>query len=163
MHAPAARRTLPVALAVMITNILAGPLTPDAGAQAANRTAFAGGAITLNETGQLRRTGSHGLTLNEQGDASGTIPGTIYIHLNLTSPSKVSAEVNIYPSDGSLSGYASATYHVLGAYASFSGSISITRGTGHYAHAHATDLRFTGTIKRVNDATAVQLSGKLFF
>jgi hypothetical protein len=155
-------RTLSMALAVGAC-ILIGTAVPYADARAAHLVAHASAAIPLSETGQLHRTSSHELTLNEQGQASGTIKGAIYIHLDLASPSEVSADVNIYPSDGSLSGYASATYHVLGAYASFSGSMAITRGTGHYAHAHATDLHFTGTIKRVNDATTVHVSGKLFY
>jgi hypothetical protein len=131
---------------------------------AAGRTGMAAGAISLSEKAQLHRTGTvaHGTKLNEQGSTSGTIAGTIYIHLNLASTSRVTAEVNIYPSNGSLSGYASASYHVLGAYASFSGTMSITRGTGHYDHAHATGLHFAGSIKRVNDATTVEVSGKLF-
>jgi hypothetical protein len=101
------------------------------------------------------------LTLNEQGSTSGSITGSIYIHLNVES-NRVTAEVNIYPSGGSLSGHASASYHVAGAYASFSGTMSISRGTGRYAHAHATNLRFAGSIRRIDDATAVEVSGKLY-
>ena len=63
--------------------------------------AFAARTISLNETGQLRRTSSHGLKLNEQGSASGTIRGTMYVHLDVVSANRVTAEVNIYPSGGS--------------------------------------------------------------
>jgi hypothetical protein len=118
-------------------------------------------SVSLSERAQLHRTSSHELTLNEQGSASGTIKGTIYIHLTVES-NRVTAEVNIYPSGGSLSGHASASYHVAGAYASFSGTMSISRGTGRYAHAHATGLRFVGSIKRVDDTTSVEVSGKLY-
>ena len=60
-------------------------------------TAHLAGTISLNETGRLHLTSHHGFTLNEQGSASGTISGTIYIHLNVVSTNRVTAEVNIYP------------------------------------------------------------------
>jgi hypothetical protein len=106
-------------------------------------------------------TSKQGFTLNEQGSASGTITGAIYIHLHLTSTSKVTAEVSIYPSGGSLSGNGSATYRVEGAYAVFTGTLAITRGSGKYSHARASALRFTGTIQRRNDAVTVRVSGPL--
>lgn len=122
--------------------------------------------ISLNETAHLHPTGRPTIThINEEGQASGTIRGTIYIHLRLSSNhGGVSAEVNIYPHGGSLSGYGSASYRVEStnaAYAVFSGKLAITRGTGSYAHASASGLRFTGSIQRRTDAVAVQLSGPL--
>lgn len=117
--------------------------------------------ISLNETGHLHLTSHHGLTLNEQGSASGTIHGTIYIHLNVSSTNHVTAEVNIYPRGGSLTGYASAAYHVHGSTASFNGTMSVARGTGSYSHARGSGLSFTGTIQRYNDAVAVYLSGRM--
>lgn len=119
------------------------------------------GTVSLSESGHLHLTSKHGFTLNEQGSAAGTIGGTIYIHLRLVSSSRVTSEVNIYPHGGSLSGYGSASYHVVGSYASFSGSLKIARGTGSYDGARASALRFTGTIQRRNDAVTVQLSGPL--
>lgn len=118
--------------------------------------------ITLSETAHLHLTSEHSLTLNEEGQASGTIRGTIYIHLHLSNNhGGVSAEVNIYPRGGSLTGSGSATYRVEGAQAVFSGKLAIARGTGSYLHASAPGLRFTGTIQRRTDAVAVQLSGPL--
>ena len=130
-------------------------------AGATSSVALAARTISLHENGRLRLTSKHGFTLNEQGSASGTIAGAIYIHLHLTSSSRVTAEVNIYPRGGSLSGNGSASYHVSGAYAIFSGTLSLSHGTGSYARAHASRLRFTGTIQRRNDAVTVQLSGPL--
>ena len=53
--------------------------------------------FSLNENGSLHLTSKHGFTLNEQGSASGTVRGTIYVHLSIVSSSHVTAEVNIYP------------------------------------------------------------------
>jgi hypothetical protein len=118
-------------------------------------------SVVLNETGHLHLTGHRGLTLNEQGLVAGTIKGTIYIHLTITATNSVRAEVNIYPSGGSITGQASASYRVAGATASFSGTMNVTRGSGRYAHAHASGLGFSGTIARLNDAVTVRLSGQL--
>jgi hypothetical protein len=143
---------------------LVGVGTLGAGASGADGP-VAGAARTLNlhESGRLHLTSHSGLTLNEQGTATGEIKGPIYIHLDVASQTHVTAEVSIYPSGGSLTGHGSANYEVGGAYASFSGTLSISRGTGTYAHAHASNLRFTGSIKRVNDATTVEVSGPLSY
>jgi hypothetical protein len=118
--------------------------------------------ITLNETGHLHLTSKHNYTLNEQGSASGTATGTIYVHLTAVSSSRVDAEINIYPHGGSLTGTGTASYHRMGSTASFSGSMSIARGTGSYAHAHGSGLSFSGTIaESSNDAITVHVSGRV--
>ncbi len=128
---------------------------------AAGAKAVAARTITLNETGRLHRTGHSGLKLDEQGSASGTIKGTIYIHLDVVSPTRVTAEVNIYPSGGSLTGSGSANYRVNGGTASFSGTLAVKRGTGTYAGAHGSGLSFSGTIQRLSGAVTVHLNGKM--
>jgi hypothetical protein len=124
--------------------------------------AHAARTVTLAESGHLHRTSSSGVHLNEQGAATGTIRGTIYIHLKISS-NRVSAEVSIYPHGGSLTGTGTANYHVNGGYAPFSGTITISRGSGTYTHAHSGALLFTGSIKRSDDAVTVQLSGRLSY
>jgi hypothetical protein len=128
---------------------------------ASGATAVAARTISLSETGKLHLTSHHGFHLNEQGTASGTIKGTIYIHLDVSSQTRMTAEVNIYPSNGSLSGYGTGSYRSNGGQATFSGTLSISRGTGSYAGAHASSLSFSGTIQRVNDAATVRVSGPL--
>lgn len=132
-------------------------------ANASGPSARSASSLQLNETAQLHRTSSHGLTLNEAGTVTGSIRGTIYIHLKISSNSHVAAEISIYPSNGSLTGYASASYRSGGADATFSGTMSVSRGSGHYARAHASSLRFSGTIARVSDATTVKVSGGLSY
>ena len=134
---------------------LAGPSASPAGTARVART------FSLSETGRLHLRSHHGFTLNEQGSASGTISGTIYIHLHVVSTNHVTAEVNIYPAGGSLTGYASASYRPAGAVASFNGAMSIARGTGRYSHAHGSGLSFTGTIQRSNDAVTVHVNGRM--
>jgi hypothetical protein len=150
------------ALAFLAVAACTGPLAVGA-AGAVSPRASASRTLSLNESGRLHLTSKQGFTLNEQGSASGTITGTIYIHLHLTSTSKVTAEVSIYPSGGSLSGNGSAAYRVEGSVAAFTGTLAITRGSGKYAHARASALRFTGTIQRRGDAVSVHVSGPLSF
>jgi len=117
--------------------------------------------IYLSETGHLHLVGKHGFTLDEQGSASGTASGEIYVRLSAVSTSRVTAEVGIYPRGGSITGHATASYRTASTTAGFSGSMSIDRGTGSYADAHGSGLRFSGTIQRSNDAVTVQVSGRL--
>jgi hypothetical protein len=133
-----------------------------AGAPASSAAAArAAGTISLNDTGHLHRTSHHGFTLDEEGFASGTIAGTIFIHLKIVSTNRVTAEVSIYPSGSSITGYATAAYRPSGAVASFSGTLTIERGTGRYRGAHGTGLSFTGTVQRSNDAVTVRVGGRM--
>jgi len=117
--------------------------------------------FSLNESSRLHLISKHGFTLNERGEASGTVGGTIYVHLTIVSTSRVTAEVDIYPSGGSISGDATASYRRGSETASFSGSMSISRGTGRYGRARGSGLSFSGTIQRSNDAVTVHVSGRV--
>jgi hypothetical protein len=160
------RRARAIAPAVAVVVVAAAACVEFIGVGAASASSSRAGAarsVALSENGRLHLTSKQGYTLNEQGAATGTITGTIYIHLHLTSTSKVTAEVSIYPSGGSLSGNGSASYQVVGSIAAFTGTLSITRGSGKYAHARASALRFTGAIQRRGDAVSVHVSGPLSF
>lgn len=147
---------------VAVTVSLTASWTSGVLAQSAARAAVASGAraFSLNENGNLHLTSKQGFTLNEQGLASGTVKGTIYVHLSIVSSSRVTAELNIYPSGGSITADGSASYRRERANARFSGSMSIERGTGSYAHARGAGLSFSGTIQRSNDAVTVHVAGK---
>jgi hypothetical protein len=152
-------RTFFAASAATLALLLVLAILHATGSRAA--TAHVSRTFSLSETGHLYLTSHHAFTLNEKGSASGTISGTIYIHLNVVSTNRVTAEVNIYPSGGSLTGHASASYHPAGAIASFNGTMDVTRGTGRYRHAHGSGLSFTGTIQRSNDAVTVHVNGRM--
>lgn len=161
-HSGRSRARAALVAGVMSAGVLTGiAWVGVATSSAAPPKATAAKTITLNESGQLHRTSHAGLKLNEQGSASGTIRGTIYIHLDVVSPNRVTAEISIYPSGGSLTGSGSASYSVDGGTASFSGTMSIDRGTGTYAGAHGSGLKFSGTIQRLSGAVSVHLSGSM--
>ncbi len=148
-------------LAMVAAAVLVGVLFRGESRAATHPAAHAARTFTLSESGHLHLTSHHGFTLNEQGSATGTIRGTIYIHLHIVSTNRVTADVSIYPSGGSLTGHATASYHPAGSVASFSGTMTILRGTGHYAHARGSGLSFTGTVQRTNDAVTVRVSGRM--
>lgn len=134
-------------------------------ATARRSRAHTAATVQVNDTGHLHKTSGRGITINqvldEQGSASGSIPGSIYIHLRLTSVNRVTAEVNIYPHGGFIGGQATASFRSSGATASFNGTLRITHGSGRYNHAYASALSFTGTVARVNDAITVHVNGRM--
>jgi hypothetical protein len=154
------RRRTRVRRSAALLGLCVGGLLAPAAVLAAGSDGHAARTISISDGASLHLTSHHGFTLNEQGEASGTIAGTIYIHLHVVSTNHVSAEVNIYPHGGSITGSASAAYHPSGALASFSGTMSVLRGTGSYAGAHGSGLSFTGSVRRTNDAVSVHVSGR---
>jgi hypothetical protein len=120
-------------------------------------------SLSLSDVGHLHLASHKGFTLNEVGSASGTISGSLYLHLHVVSTNRVSAELSVYPSGSSMTGVASGSYRNNGSTASFTGTMSIVRGTGKYAHARGSGLSFSGTVQRSNDAVTVHVSGKLTY
>jgi hypothetical protein len=127
----------------------------------ADRVAHVASTVSLDVSARLHATSKHNLTLYEQGQAAGTVTGTIYVHLTVVSTSRVTAEVRLYPDGGSIVGLASADYRRGSETASFSGAMSISGGTGRFQHARGSGLSFSGTIQRSNDAVTVHVSGRV--
>jgi hypothetical protein len=156
---PTHRRAFAAALVYLCALTALGPLSPDL--TRAATSALTARAFSLNESGNLHLTSKRGFTLNEQGLASGTVTGSIYVHLKIVSTTRVIAEINLYSKNGSITGNGEASYRREGATAHFSGSLAINRGSGTYNHARGTGLNFSGTIQRSNDAVTVRVSGRV--
>jgi hypothetical protein len=127
----------------------------------ARQAAHTSRTLTLNETGHLKLTSRHGLTLVERGSASGTYSATVEVHLTLVSSTRATAQITVSRSGGSITGSGSAAYHNGHSEATFSGAISISHGTGSYSHAHGSGMHISGTLQRSNDAITVHLSGSV--
>jgi hypothetical protein len=132
-------------------------------AGAASPHATVARSLNLSDSANLHLANKHGVELKEQGTAKGSLGGTLYLQLKVTSTRSVSAEIQVYPNGGSISGVAKASYRVAGATASFAGTLAITKGSGTYSKAKASALSFSGTIQRSNDAVTVHVSGKMSY
>ncbi len=128
---------------------------------ASGSPAHAAKTITLNDSGHLHKTSSKGFNLYESGQATGSIGGTVTLSLDVVSTTHVKAELTVHARGGTMTGTASGSYHNLGATASFTGTLSITHGTGSYSHAHGSGISFSGTIQRASGAVTVRVDGSL--
>ena len=120
-------------------------------------------SVNLNDSASLHLENKHGIELKEGGTAKGNLPGPLYLQLKVTSTRGVSAKVEVYPGKSSISGSATASYHVSGSTAAFSGTMEVTKGSGTYSKAKASALKFSGTIQRSNDAVTVHVSGPMSY
>jgi hypothetical protein len=128
-------------------------------AGASGSTAHAARTVSLNDTGNLHKTSKHGFNLYESGNASGSIGGSVSMHLDVVSTNKFTAELTVYPKGSSITGKASGSYRTNGGTASFSGTLSVTHGSGSYSGAHGSGISFNGTIQRSDDSVTVHVNG----
>jgi hypothetical protein len=134
------------------------------GAGAAGPQAKAARSFTLNDSANQRLNNHKGIELKESGAAKGNLPGSIFIQLRLPSPHYVTAKIQVYPSGGSLTASASATYRlVTSSSASFSGSLNITGGRGRFSKAKGSHLSFSGAVHRPSEAVSVHVSGNMSY
>ncbi len=117
-------------------------------------------SLNVTDEAHLRYHESSGSALIEEGTATGGLPGAVKVHF--TVGPTVSATFTITTRSGSLIGHGSGTLHSSGTYASFRGSMSITRGTGHYVHARGSG-GFYGVLNRKTYALTVQTTGRLSY
>ncbi len=120
-------------------------------------------AGTLNATDEahLHVVNASGSQLIEEGLATGGLPGTVKVRFRVEAT--VSGTFTLYPhGGGSITGRARGALHSTTTYASFGGTLTITGGSGRYAHAHGTGGLY-GTVDRRNDALVVQTTGKLYY
>jgi hypothetical protein len=128
-------------------------------AQPAGR-AHAAHVLNATDTAHLHYISSSGSLLFDEGKATGTLPGNMRVHLDLGTT--FTGTFTIYASGGSIEGRGSATPHGSGIYESFSGALTVTGGTGRYAHAHGHGGLY-GTFDRDNYALVIKTTGSLTY
>lgn len=134
-----------------------------AGSVGASR-AYAARTLAVNDTAHLtlKNPSGAGATLIEEGRALGSLPGTVRARLTVGAE-VVTAGFTIYLHGGTISGHSTARLNVgSGEFASFGGSLGVSDGSGHYAHASGHGGLF-GTINRNTDNATVQVVGTLHF
>jgi hypothetical protein len=116
--------------------------------------------MRVNDTGHLHLLKAFGSVLLEEGYAGGTLAGNAYVRMNVAST--VTASFSIRTRHGTIYGGGRAALHSSGRYASFAGSLWVSRGTGRFAHAHGGGKLY-GVIDRRGDALTVQTIGTLSY
>ena len=122
--------------------------------------AHAAHVLNATDTAHLRYISSSGSQLFDEGKATGTLPGNMRVHLDLGTT--FAGTFTIYASGGSIEGRGSATPHGSGTYESFAGTLTVTGGTGRYAHAHGHGGLY-GTFDRDNYALVIKTTGSLTY
>jgi hypothetical protein len=122
--------------------------------------AHASRTLKATDTAHLRYVSASGSLLREEGKASGTLPGSMRASVNVGAT--ISGNFTIYTRGGSIKGHGSATPHGSGVYESFAGSVTVTGGTGRYAHAHG-HTGLYGTFNRNTYALTIQTTGTLSY
>jgi hypothetical protein len=148
-----------VATVVAVLTVLGVTGTAWAGSPPATPPAREARSLTVNDEGKLGKVSESGANLFEAGPVTGTLPGRVRVQFNIGAVIK--ATFTLYPrSGGTLTGHGSGTLHSSGRYASFSGRMVVTQGTGRYRHAHGTG-GFYGTVNRKTFELVVQTRGTL--
>jgi len=138
-------------------------------AQIGSAPAYAGGAVAgaraarvLNatDTAHLHYVSASGSLLLDEGKASGALPGSMRVHLNLGTT--FTGSFTISTSGGSITGRGSATPHGSGAYESFAGTLTVTGGTGRYTRARGHGKLY-GTFNRSNYSLVIKTTGSLTY
>jgi hypothetical protein len=130
-------------------------------ASAQSRLARTAGAVSVNDTGHLHFLRASGSLLLEEGSVSGTLPGNAKVHLVVSSTVSATFTIEAH-GGGTITGRGTATLHSSGIYSSFGGSLSVSHGTGRYAHAHGSGKLY-GLINRRTHALTVQTTGTLHY
>ncbi|HTU79402.1 MAG TPA: autotransporter [Solirubrobacteraceae bacterium] len=114
----------------------------------------------MTDTAHLHFVRESGSDLLEEGEATGGLPGKVQVRLNVGAT--VYGSFTIQTRYGSITGTGSGKLHGTGTYASFGGSMSVSRGTGRYAHVHGHG-GFYGTLDRHTYAATIQTTGTLVY
>jgi hypothetical protein len=159
-----AARTVPIALALALGLGAARRLTACASllalALALGPGAGLAGGSSLHafDMAKLRYAGAVGEQVYETGIASGTLPGSIRVHMIFAAT--FSGSFAIYTRGGRIDGHGRARPHGEGVYESFAGTLVVSGGTGRFRHAHGT-AHLYGVFDRESYALTIQTAGTL--
>ncbi|HEU0250008.1 MAG TPA: DUF2600 family protein [Solirubrobacteraceae bacterium] len=117
-------------------------------------------SLRASDEAHLRYVSASGSTLYETGRASGTLPGSMRVHMTI-GPT-FSGTFTIYASGGTIAGHGTAIPHGVGVYESFAGSVTLTGGSGRFRHASGS-AKLYGTFNRNTYALLIQTEGTLHY
>jgi hypothetical protein len=125
------------------------------------RLAHAARVLNVHDEGHLRFVHASGSVIIDEGSVSGTFPGSVRVHFLYDGEPEVSAQFTITGHGGSISARGTGRLSSpTSSSPSFSGRMTITSGSGRYAHVHGGGELF-GVYYRRSYALTVQAIGKL--
>jgi phage gpG-like protein len=117
--------------------------------------------LNVRDEGRLRYVQSSGTVIIDEGRATGTFPGTVTVRFSYDGEPTVNARFTISGASGSISARGTARLSSLTSLTpSFTGTMTITGGSGRYAHVHGGGGLY-GVYNRRNYGLTVQAVGKL--
>jgi len=155
-----ARALPPIALLVSAAGVVSAAQARATG-RTTRRSAHAARVLNVRDEGHLRFIHASGSLLIDEGHASGTFPGSVKVRFVYDGEPNVSAQFTISGSGGSISAKGSGRLSSpTSPDPSFKGRMSVTGGSGRYAHVHGGGELF-GVFNRRSYALTVQAIGKL--
>lgn len=160
------RLLLPISLAgsLAVIGAAAGVASSDARVvpqTSSLRLAVAARVMSLNLTAALHLIGRPGHVDNATGSVTGTFAGRATARFTSIGSTGGEATFTLYPSSGgSLVGRATTRGRVVGPTAYFTGTATISGGTGRWKGAHGTGVSFNGTFDRQNYHSTLTIRGK---
>jgi hypothetical protein len=118
-------------------------------------------SLRVIDTAHMHRVSCNCNDIAEEGEAKGSLPGSIRAYVNVGAPIIFRFTITIH-GGGTLSGEGSGKPKGNPAEPSFKGAMKVTSGTGRYRHAHGTG-GFYGTINRSSYAAVMQTTGTLSY
>jgi len=116
--------------------------------------------LSVHETAHCHLVSHHREMLLEEGYGSGTLSGKLVLHLTLAY-TQGAVTFTAYPPGGTIVGRGEGSSYAKGNTAYFTGTASISGGTGRYAHASASNVEIRGTLQRKTFAFFVEVNAKL--
>jgi hypothetical protein len=151
---------------LLLLTLAVASLPGDAATQAWGlRVPVARSARTLkvHDEAHLRFSNSSGSQLIDEGSAWGTLPGKVRLQFTYDGSPTVSAQLTVRGASWSIRAHARGRLsNPTSPSPSFRGSLTITGGSGRYAHARGTGELF-GVFNRRNYGLTVQAIGKLTY
>lgn len=130
-------------------------------ANAASVRAKAARTLNVTDEAQLSLARTAGEVLEEEGLATGALPGKVRVRFVVGT--SIAGSFTVYPrSGGSITGHGSAQLHGTGINQSFGGTTTVSHGTGRYRHVHGSG-GFYGTFNRRTHALVIQTTGRLSY
>jgi hypothetical protein len=125
--------------------------------------AHSASAISVKDEGNLRLVHSSGSTLIDEGTAHGTIPGNVTLRFIYNGDPTVTAQLTIHGRAGTIQAHASGRLsNPSSRTPSLQGTLTITGGSGRYAHARGSGMLY-GVFDRRTYALTVQTRGTLHY